>query len=221
AVGGPGFATTRAFTTTTDDRFVEVGVNQRHAAVDIDVVAFGSARTRTVLDDVTSTDDPQGVLGLESRATVKPALDGLTATVSVAGVLVDDGVFAATSAPSSRTIQPQLGLYAQYQPTTLPFGLYARVVGALPQTRLSPAEQADPTLCPERAGADVLVADAACTGVAGFALVDVGAWLQLGALRFDVGGDNLLDQQGTWRGQPPAGLGSGGAAARARVAFLF
>ena len=135
----------------------------------------------------------------------------------VAGVLVDEAVFTDHQKVRGAVLQPQASLAVHYAPTTLPFGLYARVTGALPQTRLSDAETQDAVLCPERA-VDGVVDAVDCAGVAGFALVDVGAFVQLGALRIDIGGDNLLDQQGTWRG---AALGSGGAAARARIGFLF
>ncbi len=209
---GPGFsAVTTAPPASVSDRFVEVGVATRHAAVDVDAVFFGSLR------DAKAVVGSDGVVGVEGRVTLKPGLDGLLVRGTLAGVVIDDAPLTTAQAPRSRVIQPQATLQAQYQPTTLPFGFYAGVNGALPQTRLSAAEEADASVCPERALTG-LTDGVACAGVAGFALVDLGAYLQLGQLRFDLGADNLLDQQGTWRG---AVLGSGGASARARVAFLF
>ena len=106
----------------------------------------------------------------------------------------------------------------RYAPSSLPAGFYVRVAGAVPQSRISGDEQLDPQLCPERPEDETVAQQTACSGTRGFALVDVGAYLALGQLRFDATGENLTDTQGSWRG---AALGTGGQSVRLRVAFLF
>jgi hypothetical protein len=112
-------------------------------------------------------------------------------------------------------VQPQGGLELRYAPSSWPTGFFVRLQGAIPQNRLSAVEATDPGLCPELVEG---VLQAPCSGAPGFASADIGAWLKLGQLRFDVVGENIGDAQGGWRG---AAIGTGGTAVRARVAFLF
>lgn len=223
-VAGPGHGRTLSASgagmTRGSERFAELGLALQSAAVDVDALVFGGLRTPApaIVDTVavaSAADD--GIYGLEGRFRLKPAIDGVGVAGSLAGVVVDEDVFGARR-PAAGVIQPQGQLQLTWAPSSSPFGLTGRVWGALPQVRLSPDEERDPQLCPERPEDEELPADRACSGAPGFATVDVGAFLQLGQLRFDVAGENLLDHRNVWRG---AVLGVGGAAVRARVAFLF
>ncbi len=205
------------------DRFVEAGLSMRGAAVDVDATAWGSLRGGDATLDGDSDDSSadsgsdDGAVGVEGRITLKPALQGLAVTGSLQGVAVDDDVFTDKQAPSSAVLQPLARLELRYAPTTT-MGVFGRVWGGLPQIRISPSEEEDPVLCPERTAAGAAVADAVCSGVPGFAMVDVGAFVKVGQLRIDVSGENILDVQGAWR---QSALGTGGAAVKLRAALVF
>lgn len=222
-VAGPGHGRVRsaspAGSTRGSERFAEVGLALQSAAIDVDAVAFGSLRAAApaIVDTIAVAGPDAGVVGLEGRFRLKPAIEGVDVSGSLAGVIVDADVLG-DRAPAAGVIQPQGRLQLGWAPSSSPFGVYGRVWGALPQVRLSPEEERDPQLCPERPQDGGVPADRPCSGAPGFANVDVGAFLQLGQLRFDVAGENLLDHRNVWRG---AVLGVGGAAVRARVAFLF
>jgi hypothetical protein len=172
--------------------------------------------------------------GLEGAATLRPGVDGLTVRASIAGVLVDAlssssssssavalieaaAIVAGAEAPVAGTVQPAAALQARWAPAG-PVALWARVSGALPQTRLSTEEQLDRALCPELPTSPDVPQARPCAGAPGFALVDVGATLALGQLRFDLTGENALDAEARWRG---ATLGVGGTSVRLRAAFVF
>ena len=91
----------------------------------------------------------------------------------------------------------------------------ARARYLLPQQRLSPAEETDALLCPERPTDDELTAgfvqEQPCRGAPGALRFDVGAHLDVGDFRVDALLENLLDQQGALRGEP---IGFGGTAGR-------
>jgi hypothetical protein len=222
-VAGPGHGrvvtASQAGSTRGSERFAELGLALQSAAVDVDALVFGALRTPppSIIDTVAVAGADDGVVGLEGRFRLKPAIDGVAVSGSLAGVVVDGDVFGVRQ-PAAGVIQPQGQVQLTWAPSSSPFGLTGRVWGALPQVRLSPDEERDPQLCPERPEDAELPADRACSGAPGFATVDVGAYLQLGQLRFDVAGENLLDHRNVWRG---AVLGAGGAAVRARVALLF
>ncbi len=222
-VAGPGHGrvvtASPAGSTRGSERFAEVGLAVQSAAVDVDAVVFGGLRTATpaIVDTVAVAGPDDGVLGLEGRFRLKPAIDGVGVSGSLAGVVIDEDVWG-DRAPAAGVIQPQGQLQLTWTPSSSPFGLHGRLWGALPQVRLSPDEERDPQLCPERPEDGEVPLDRPCSGAPGFATVDVGAFLQLGQLRVDVVGENLLDHRNAWRG---AALGTGGAAVRARVALLF
>ena len=203
------------------DSFAELGVAARSSAIDVDAVAWGSWRSgahdRFVDDDgLFLARRPDVVaLGMEARATLRPGIEGLSAHAVASVVAADEGAFSSAQEPLAGVIQPQGGLTLRYGPSSWPAGFFVRVHGAVPQNRLSAVEAVDTGLCPESLAE---VQDRACSGVPGFAVADVGAWLKLGQLRFDVVGENITDTQGSWRG---AALGTGGTAVRARVAFVF
>lgn len=202
------------------ERFVETGISLQSAAVDVDAVGWAALRRGDIAAVAsgtnTSTDD-DGAVGLEGRITLKPAVEGLLVRGSLQGVAVDEGVFSDAQGPKSAVLQP-LGRFEVHYAPTASMGVYGRLWGGLPQSRLSANEELDPGLCPERGNAAAPVADAICSGVAGFAIVDVGAFVRVGVLRIDLSGENLLDVQGAWR---DATLGTGGAAVRARAAVHF
>lgn len=188
------------------DSNVEVGGFYASDVVEAEAVVYGSAR---VVDRAV-----ENVVGVEGRATLKPGLDGLRAQLVLAGHAKNDDA----GSPVAGVLQPQGGLVLRYEPTAWPAGFFVRVAGALPQGRLSDDEQLDRILCPERPVDETLPQNGPCSGARGFATVDVGGFVQLGQLRFDASFENLTDTQGSWRN---AVLGTGGAAARARVAFFF
>ena len=125
----------------------------------------------------------------------------------------------AIRAPPRNTSSWAVSTTARADPLALtsswPAGFFLRLQGAAPQNRLSADEQADVALCPESLA---VVPDRPCSGAPGFGTADIGVWLQVGQLRFDVVGENITDTQGAWRS---AALGTGGTAVRARVAFVF
>ncbi|MDP2341306.1 MAG: hypothetical protein Q8O67_10125 [Deltaproteobacteria bacterium] len=186
------------------ESFAEAGVQAKAGFVDVDTLVWGSLRSSDV-----------GALGIEGRATVRPGVEGLSLQAVVAAVVADEDVLGEEQEPLAGVIQPQGGLELRYAPSSWPTGFFVRVQGAVPQNRLSADEAVDPALCPELVEG---VLQAPCSGAPGFATADIGAWLKLGQLRFDVVGENIGDLQGSWRG---AALGTGGTAVRARVAFLF
>ncbi len=201
-VGNPGGADPVAVS----DTFVESGVAVTSAAVDVDVVAWGSLRPSGGSRAVS-------VGGVEGRLLLKPGVDGLTAQAVVSGFAKNvDG----RAAPD--VLQPQAGVVVRYRPSSWPVGVFARVQGAVPQNRLAADELGNPALCPELPTEPGAAQTAPCSGADGFVTADLGASLQLGELRFDVVGENVTDTQGSWRGAP---LGTGGTAVRARVAFVF
>ena len=210
------------------ERFTELGVSARSAGVDVDVVVFGALRPADVAlrpigvaADEASTPRAgadEGAVGLEGRVTLRPGVDGLQVQATLAGIAVDSDVFVAARAARAGVIQPLGSVQVGYAPTSWPVGVYGRVWGAVPQSRLSPAEQEDPVLCPERSTDALVPQDRPCSGAPGFAMADVGAFVRLGQVRFDLRGENAFDMQGTWRG---AVLGTGGAAVRLRLALLF
>jgi len=208
------------------ERFAELGLAGRSAGVDVDVVVFGALRPGDVtLVPVAGSDavtpragDDEGAAGLEGRLTLRPSLDGLQVQATLAGVVVDSDVFTADQDARAGVIQPQGSLQVGYAPTSWPVGVYGRVWGAFPQSRLSPAELEDPLLCPERPTDALVPQDSPCGGAPGFAMADVGAFVRLGQIRADIIGENAFDMQGTWRG---AALGTGGAAVRLRLSLLF
>lgn len=202
------------------DSFAEVGAYWAGNFVDVDVVGWGSRRATLNSDSDGSAAQEALFAGLEGRARLRPGIDGVEASLVVAGYAANidssgDGSF---DEVLGGVLQPQAGLVLRYAPTSLPAGFFLRVSGAVPQSRLSPAESEDPRLCPERPDDAALAQSAPCSGAPGFALVDVGAFLRLGQLRFDAVGENITDTQGTWRN---AALGTGGAAVRLRVSLLF
>ena len=215
-----------AGTTRGSERFAEVGLSTRSAGVDVDVVVFGALRPGDValvpvegavaVTPRAGTDE--GAAGLEGRLVLHPSLDGLSVQATLAGVVVDSDVFTADEDARAGVIQPQGSLQVGYAPTSWPVGVYGRVWGAFPQSRLSAAELEDPVLCPERPTDALVPQDSPCGGAPGFAMADVGAFVRLGQIRADVSGENAFDMQGTWRG---AALGTGGAAVRLRLALLF
>ncbi len=203
------------------ESFGELGLSASSAAIDVDALVWGARRSgapdRFVEGDrrFLQRRPDVGAVGAEARATLRPGLEGLSAQAVLAAVVADESVFSALAEPQPGVVQPQAGLELRYAPASWPTGFFVRVQGAVPQNRLSSAEANDPLLCPERVDG---VQERPCSGAPGFASADLGVWLVLGQLRFDVVGENLGDAQGLWRG---AALGTGGTALRARVAFLF
>ena len=222
-VAGPGHGQVRRGSSLGDtrgsERFAEVGISGTSNAIDTDVVVFTSLRTPapTVVAAVQVAGPDQGVAGVEGRFRLKPDVSGLLISGSLAGVVVDEDFFG-TRGPAANVMQPQGQLQIDYAPSSSPFRVFARSYGALPQTRLSTRELDDPQLCPERTEQTQAPADRPCSGVPGFLNVDVGAAVQLGQLRVDVTGENVLDQRNVWRG---AAMGAGGAAVRARITFVW
>ncbi len=192
------------------DDFAEVGVDVDRGFVDVDVVAWGSVRTPP---DTGVRAGTIGAVGVEADVGLRPGLQGLDVRLIGSAFVADDD-----RGPVSGVLQPQLGGVVTYAPPAWPVRFYVRGLGGLPHTRLSVDEAADRRLCPELPEDATLEQTLPCSGVAGFAVVDVGASLTLGQLRFDVAGENLTDTQGAWRG---AVFGTGGTALRTRVAFVF
>ena len=238
-VGGPGLlgaprgassstASTSAAQLAGNRDFAEMGVDGSWAPVDVAVLVYGSLdRLDQAFDDVDGSGSVSGQvaglgstgsLGLEGRIRLKPDLEGLTVEGVLAGVAVDTDPFSEDAAPHAGILAPTGSLSLNYQPRHGPVGGYLRVWGALPQGRLAPSETEVPAFCPERPTDPATPQERACSGIPGFGVLDVGAYLQLGQLRFDVSGENVFDTQGRATG---AILGTGGAAVRTRLAFVF
>ena len=204
-----------------NDGFVEIGVSGRSPAVDVEALGWGSWRSGPYDRFVDNAGlflrrhSDVAALGTEGRATLHPGVDGLSVQAVLAVVVVEENAFSAVQAPLGGVLQPQVALQLRYAPSSWPAGFFLRLQGAAPQNRLSADEQADVALCPESLA---VVPDRPCSGAPGFGTADIGVWLQVGQLRFDVVGENITDTQGAWRS---AALGTGGTAVRARVAFVF
>ncbi len=222
-VAGPGHGQVRLGSSLGDtrgsERFAELGLSGTSAAIDTDVVVFTSLRTPApaIVAAALVAGPDQGVAGVEGRFRLKPDVSGLFISGSLAGVVIDQNIFTERGAAAD-VIQPQGQLQLDYAPSSSPFRVFARSFGTLPQTRLSSGELNDPQLCPERTEQTQTPADRPCSGVPGFLSVDVGAAVQLGQLRLDVTGENVLDHRNVWRG---AAMGAGGAAVRARITFVW
>lgn len=210
------------------DDALELSLAWRGSFADAALAVWGAQRAGTLVATVDPDDvDTFGALprlmpgpvqiarGVEARGTLRPGTDGLVAQASFGLVDVDDGGLFEARAPTSGVPNAQGTLGASWSPPGLPFGVRAGARFLLPQQRLSPAEQADPTLCPERPSDEDLAAGAVqeqpCRGAGGAFLFDLGAHLDVGAFRVDAMVENLLDQQGALRDEA---IGFGGAAGR-------
>jgi hypothetical protein len=216
--------------------FVQGGAAFASTVADVDVTAFsstGRGALRAVVADGGAHEWRRGDdvwrRGIEGIATVRPADGAVQARLVLAGVVedaLDDGGLVGAlvdERPRAGVLQPQGALSLRWSPapsSTAPgrFSFVAGVRGGLPQTRLSTSEQQDRALCPELPADPDVAQSRPCSGVPGFALIDVGVSFSVGQLRVDVDGENAFDTQGQWRG---ALLGTGGTAVRARVAFVF
>jgi hypothetical protein len=226
--------------------FLEAGAVFTSPVADVDVTAFvlsgRGALSSVAVAGHRAWRRGEDVLrrGVEAAATLRAADGALTMRLALAGVTADafaedqGGLWSALlgrERPSAGTVQPQSALSLRWTPPSVPsalrvpsapssspFSFFGGVRGALPQTRLSAAEQRDRSLCPELPTTPGAEQVRPCSGAPGFALLDVGAAIAVGSVRIDVTGENVFDTQGTWRG---ALLGSGGQAVRARVVFLF
>lgn len=153
--------------------------------------------------------------GAEARAALRPGLPGLLASAAFGVVDIDEGGLLDTRTPAPGVPNAQGLLEAAWDPPSMPFGVLARARFLLPQQRLSPTEERDALLCPERPSDDDLAAGVVqaqpCRGAPGAFLFDLGAHLDVGDFRVDALVENLLDQESTLRDEP---LGSGGVAGR-------
>jgi hypothetical protein len=204
------------------DNTIELGLEATGAWLSAQGVLWGSSRSGEVTAAVL-TGDPlarrqwvrgpvEQALGAEARARLTGAIDGLAVDATAAVVAVDQGVlFDEAATPKGGVLNPLTTLLVHYAVPGTPVAMFARARGVLPQARLSPAEELDPTLCPEQPDPEAATAGAVrlvpCSGAAGGLLLDVGASLTAGRFRFDLVGQNLLDRQTRVRNEP---LGSGG-----------
>jgi hypothetical protein len=161
-------------------------------------------------------------LGLEGRGRMRFGPDGLIALGTLSAMVMDEGalfdVSERVAAPG--VLNPLANFELSYAPPAWPFGMFVRARGILPHGRLSPSEELDRALCPELPGDDELAAGFArtqpCSGAEGALLLDIGAHLQAGRVRFDVVGQNLLDREGRVRSEA---IGTGGLGIAALVSI--
>lgn len=196
-----------------DDDTLEGGVLWSGSFFDVDAVLWGS--TRPAVERGVDVRDAETGWGTEARASLRPGLDGLVARGTLGVVSMDRGALLDVREPLAGVPNPAATLLVAYAPSTMPAGFFARARGLLPQQRLSRAEVLDVTLCPERPTGEELAAGVqqqqACSGAPGAFLLDVGAHVTLGRMRFDAVAENLLDQQGALRDEP---IGFGGTSVR-------
>lgn len=213
------------------DDALELSLAWRGAFADVALVAWGAQRAGGLVIDVDPNDADtfgeaprllpgpvQTARGVEARGALRPGPAGLAADATFGVVDLDDGALLQERAPTSGTPNAQGTLGAAWSPPDLPFGVRARARFLVPQQRLSPVEERDPVLCPERPSDDDLAAGAVqeqpCRGAGGAFLFDLGAHLDVGAFRVDAMIENLLDQEGALRDEA---IGFGGAAGRVLV----
>jgi hypothetical protein len=158
---------------------------------------------------------PQTAAGVEARWGLRTGLDGLGADGTLSLVAIDDGPLLGRRAPASAVVNPRLTARVSYAPSALPAALFVRTRALLPQGRLSPLEETDRLVCPERPTdaqlADGLAQVDPCTGVPGAFLLDVGGRFSLGGIEVLAVAENVLDQQAQLAREQ---VGSGGASFR-------
>lgn len=209
------------------DDALEVTLGWQSPWLEVEVALWGAQRAGLLVEGTDPDDAALGeparlvpgplqlARGAEARAALRPGLHGLLASGALGLVDVDEGGLFDPRTPAPGAPNAQGLLEAAWDPPSLPFGVLTRARFLLPQQRLSPTEERDPQLCPERPSDDELAAGVAqaqpCRGAPGAFLFDVGAHLDVGDFRVDALVENLLDQQSTLRDEP---LGMGGVAGR-------
>ena len=203
------------------DTSAEVLLDVAHPVIRFTWTLWGAVRSGPL---VGSARDPARVVrapeviavGSEAGVTMATGIPGLRAHAALAGLAADSlsekGDWLSQRTPLEAVIQPQTFLGVRYEPQKMPFGLFVRVRGGLPQARLSTTEQASRAFCPELPQNDTIAQDSACSGAPGFALLDAGAFYDVafagtGGLRVDLALLNVLDQEVRLVGSR---LGSGG-----------
>lgn len=144
--------------------------------------------------------------GLEGRLFVRTGLDGLSLLANAGAALVEEGVPFDETAPMPGGLPVEGALALSFAPSSWPLSTYARLRYAAPQIFLSPAEEEDPLLCPERQQDP----SAVCRGAAGHGVFDLGAaFAPTPQVRLDVLAENVLDQPWQLHGTraPGGGLG--------------
>ncbi len=221
------------------DNSAELGVRTSWAYLQGEAVVWGSTRSGALVlaalpgDALGRAQWVRGGIeqhaGMEARARVLfPERSGVSLSTTLAAAAashsagdLDTPLSALTGdAPLAGVLNPTATALLSYEPPAWTFvGGFVRARAILPQARLARSEEHDRALCPQLPSDDERAAGAVrtqpCSGADGALVLDVGAHVQLGRVRLDVVGENLLDREARVRDEA---IGSGGVAVRALVA---